>query len=213
MALFGMPKRKGLFGNPYVEPPINPDPRSQPMGTPGMGLPQVEQPKMGLGSRLFGRGWENKAFALGGLLQGDQTGVLMMRQEEQAKRDAAAAAQAAELKRAQDLADWEYKQRWNRANPEPTAPDAFDRALMGAGIDPKSPEGQALYKERAASLAGGQDEFVVVPIPGVGTYAGPKSGLEAAFSGAPSAAPQGGLPEGYKVRGGPAGNGGGNFPQ
>lgn len=62
----------------------------------------------------------------------------------------------------------------------------FDATLRNAGIDPASPEGMALYRQRAANMA---DPFQVTPIPG-GTYAGPRSGLGAALGvGQPSQAP------------------------
>lgn len=62
----------------------------------------------------------------------------------------------------------------------------FDATLRNAGIDPASPEGIALYRQRAANMA---DPFQVTPIPG-GTYAGPRSGLGAALGvGQPAPAP------------------------
>lgn len=62
--------------------------------------------------------------------------------------------------------------------PNAPEPDAFERALRGAGIDPTTPEAQDLFRRRAESMARDpNDEFVVVPLPGLGTYAGPRSGM------------------------------------
>ena len=110
--------------------------------------------------------------------------------------------QLAKQAREWGMQDFYAREDYQRANPTPTAPDAFEKALMGAGIRPNSPEGQALYKERAANMAGGQDEFVVVPVPG-GTYAGPKSGLESAFGRGAPAGPVGKL---TPITGGGVGN-------
>lgn len=108
---------------------------------------------------------------------------------------------------------WMARQAWERANPEPRAPDAFDIALQRGGIDPASPEGQQMYRDRAASMARDpNDQFVTVTIPGVGTYAGPQSGLASFASGAPASGGYSELPQGYTVRGGAGGNASGGFP-
>lgn len=93
----------------------------------------------------------------------------------------------ASLARETDWQDWVRKEQWKRDNPEASAPDAFERAMAGAGIDPAGAQGQQLYRQRAESMARDpNDEFVVVPIPGRGTYAGPRSGLPDAM-GVPTA--------------------------
>ena len=111
----GMGKPKtGLFGKPWEAP-----------GTPGIGdgmtQPEqpmmsairapMEQPKPGLGTRLFGKGWEDKAFALGGMLRGDPTGAYMMRQEKQREQDALAQAAAEQRKYSMDLAMHDAKKQ------------------------------------------------------------------------------------------------------
>lgn len=119
----GMGKPKtGLFGKPWEAPK-----------TPGIGDGMNEQPMMsairapmepeakgGLGTRLFGKGWEDKAFALGGMLRGDPTGAYMMRQEKQREQDALAQAAAEQRKRAQELSDWRMKEDYKRDNPSQT---------------------------------------------------------------------------------------------
>lgn len=101
--MFMQPKRGGLFGArpPWATPGIGDGHQEQmglpPMGAPGLGLSmEAQQPrKMGLGTKLFGQGWEDKAFAIGGLLQGDGGAAFEKMQErrtapliEQAKRQA-----------------------------------------------------------------------------------------------------------------------------
>lgn len=225
------PNRTGLFGSSarpgmdVIAGGLNRRPRNP---VPNMGvasampqpqmqphhLAQPEQQRPGLGTRLLGEGWENKVGTLGALMAGDQNAVSRYHQQQQAEMQAqrqAAAQQAADLReRSLDRQDFMFEQDYRRNNPAPRAPDAFDRALAGAGIDPASEQGRQMYRNRAEALARDpNDEFVVVPVPG-GTYAGPRSGLaEAMGQSGPPARPVGGLrPMG---QGGPASAPGG-FP-
>lgn len=142
-ALFGA-KKKPLFGDPMER-------YGAPQATPGFGdgighTPEMRQaaqptpqPRTGLGTRLFGQGWEDKAFALGGIMQGDPSGVMMMRRDQQMQQQAAADAAAAQRKRAQELADWQWKQEWERDNPKPVAPNLReDNAGNVWQFDPQS---------------------------------------------------------------------------
>lgn len=108
-----------------------------------------------------------------------------------ARREAEQQQRLAQQKRAADIEDAQRKRQFEIANP---IPDAFDKALRGAGIDPASAEGQQLFRDRAASLATDpNDQFVTVNIPGLGTYAGPKSGLANFIGGGQPARPVGKL--------------------
>lgn len=49
---------------------------------------------------------------------------------------------------------------WDRENPKPAAPTEFERALAGAGIDPRGPEGVGLYRQRASTMALPSPQFV-----------------------------------------------------
>ena len=209
--------KRGLFGASLTkQPPLNPVPAAMPTAMPtampasvGMAMPEA---KPGIGTRLLGEGWEGKVSALGGLLAGDQSSVARYhhtQKQEALAQQQAAAAQAADLRnRSLDRQDWLFEKQWERSNPQPTAPDAFERALAGANIDPTSEQGQSLFRARAESMARDpNDEFVVVPIPGRGTYAGPRSGMRDALGGAPQS-PVGQL---TPITGGTAGNGGGGF--
>lgn len=53
--------------------------------------------------------------------------------------------QAAQLKRAQDYADWQAKQQYTDTHPKPTQ---FQQDLQAAGIDPNSDRGRVLYQQR-----------------------------------------------------------------
>lgn len=108
-----MPQR-GLFGKPMgmggQMPPIAPQQPAMGDPAPGLGMrsdqPEEQQRKPGIGTRLFGQGWEDKAYALGGVLRGDSSGVQMMRQEQAQQQQAAAQAAAEQRKRAEALADY-----------------------------------------------------------------------------------------------------------
>ena len=73
-------RRRGIFGKPvpnYNTPGIGDSlPQNQPPPMAGSIPDMTDQREPGLGTRLFGSGWEDKAFALGGIMQGDPSGVL-----------------------------------------------------------------------------------------------------------------------------------------
>lgn len=169
----------GLFGGQRRLPNVD----AQAMGISGEPQPyagvqfapqQAAQPKGGGTKRIVG--------ILGDALLGlaGQQGVYGPMQHQRSLLEAREAAQRrnAQQQRQWGNEDWLQRQQWDRANPEPREPDAFERALAGANIDPTSQQGQQLFRARAGSMARDpMDEYVVVPIPGVGTYAGPRSGL------------------------------------
>ena len=187
MAIGMRQKRKGLFGGfDMPDPQGSPITPQQPVFQAGQGM-EPEQQKPGLGTRLLGEGWGQRLAAMGSMLQGNagavanyHAGQQQMAAQEQAMQQRQAMAQQ---QRANSMEDWQAKEQWKLDNAQ-AKPDAFERTLAGAGIDPTSDEGRELYRARAASMASDpNDDFVVVPIPGVGTYAGPKSGMAAAMGG------------------------------
>lgn len=97
------------------------------------------------------------------------------------------------------------KMMWDRANPKPQAPSEFDRSLKGAGIDPASPEGVALYRQRANTMATPTPQFVPDGVGG-GQWVVPPTGGPAAP--ALPAAPVGKL---TPITGGTGSNAGGGF--
>lgn len=117
-------KRKGLFGSQGGwTPPIRAEQPDMGEMLPGMGMQQPEQRKPGLGTRLLGEGWEDKAFALGGLMQGDPRGAYMLQQRQDAAAQQAAQMAAEQRKRSTELADWKWKQDYTNANKPPEAPN------------------------------------------------------------------------------------------
>lgn len=197
------PQKKGLFGKGIDlvnGPPIvaQESPQDMPVG---MGFEPKQEP-----------GWKRALVAaLGGAVDGAAQyygGQPLIAQDMMLRQHQQQQAAQAQMQRAQELADYRTKKGIDAEFREAPAPDTFEKALIGAGIDPSSEQARELYRRRADSMAQGQDEFVVVPIPGRGTYAGPKSGLPGAL-GQGVSAPVGKL---TPIGGGTAGNGGGNFP-
>lgn len=93
-------------------------------------------------------------------------------------------------------------------NPKAPAPSEFDKALAGAGIDPRSQQGIQLYQQRAATMASPQPQFVSdgmgggrwVSPPATGIQGGGDPNLAAA---APNTGPQPGtIEDGYRFKGG-----------
>lgn len=121
-------------------------------------IPQVQAPKPSAFAK-GGKGWEILGI-IGDALQtaggGQATYGPMMaeqRQEEERGRQRLAELMMQQQQRQADrdaaLQDRMKIIDYQRENP---APDAFGRALMGAGIDPASAEAQALYRKRAEML-------------------------------------------------------------
>lgn len=185
---------KGLFGRrpAFQTPGIGdglpgmperlPDMASVPTTAGGMFGDAMPEPQR-QGGGFFGKGGVGRAIAgtIGDVLL-QRNGLEPMYGPQMQMQQVFAQRQAeAERQRAADLADYTAKKEIDaRYRPEPE-PDTFARTLLGAGIDPASPQGIELYRRRAESMANSQDEFVIVPIPGRGTYAGPKSGLPSVF--------------------------------
>lgn len=205
--------RKPLTGAPRL-PRFGADfDPNQHLPVPGMGLQQpLPQPQEAERKpSFFGEGGVGRAIA------GTVGDALLMNNGNDAlytpimaERRASAARLAAEAaKRQNELQDYEAKKQIDQRY---QAPDTFERALAGGGIDPKSEQGRQLYLQRAESMARDpNDEFVVVPIPGRGTYAGPRSGLREAMGQGLPTAPVGRLTP--LNPGGGAGNSVGGFPR
>lgn len=181
------PRKTGLFGSKGFQ-------GTPPIANPNMGQTQrmsaQEQPKSG----FLGDNTSAKLMALGGLLSGDGGHGVAQFHQQRAMDGQAAAKQAAEMrKRSLDRDDFKFEHDYKTQNPT-KAPDAFERALAGAGIDPNSEQGRAAYADRVASMARDpNDELVTVSLPGGRVYSGPRSGLGQAMGGAPPSRPVGGL--------------------
>jgi hypothetical protein len=108
-----------------------------------------------------------------------------------------------------------FKQRYDyeTAHPHQQADDVFTRTLAAAGIDPASPEGRVLYRNRAATLASPAPQMVGDADHGYNWVTPPPPALPGAM-GVPAAAPKvlgSELPPGWQIEGGAGGNTRGNF--
>jgi hypothetical protein len=102
----------------------------------------------------------------------------------------AAAMAAEQRKRAAELADFRMKEQI-KAELAPAERDAFDRALVAGGIDPNSPEGVAMYRQRAQTMAQGQpQEPRMVTLPDGRAIFGTMDEIQRILQGG---APQGGV--------------------
>jgi len=174
------PKKRGLFGSqmPQGSPPIYAP--QQPEMPAGMGYQQYDQPqRQGLGTKLFGQGWEQKALAIGGALRDDDNGRSAQAyfggiQQEQAARDAAEkAAQLAAAQRQASLEDWRYKEEYQRANPKPVNNDTVNDVnwFMNA-----TPEEKAAYREMNPEYRQGADgSFYRIDTGGAAPSAAPRA--------------------------------------
>jgi len=182
--MFG--RRKGLFGAPmmidYNTPGIagpmtenQPAPVDTASASPAAQAiaPSTATPftpkrnfldKLGLVADAFS-GNHNNADQLA---QRDQSDFAQF-QQQMAPQMAAAARQA-------KFEDWRQQHDYEVAHPKQQADDVFTRSLAAAGIDPASPQGQALYRQRVQTLANpapqwipdgmGGGRFVAPPSPG-----------------------------------------------
>lgn len=90
--------------------------------------------------------------------------------------------------------------------PKQIAPNEFDRALIGAGIDPHSAQGQALYAQRANTLAMPSPQFVPDGLGGGQWVVPPNGGIPQ-----PSQVPQAPVGKLTPIEGGGASNSVGGF--
>lgn len=97
--------------------------------------------------------------------------------------------------RTDQYADWQKKERWKQANDKPDE-DVFIRTLRAANIDPASPQGQDLLRQRANTMAlpapqmiGSPErgyQWVTPPAPGASGPSGPPQAAVDALKGNPS---------------------------
>jgi hypothetical protein len=201
MMMAGMGRKRGIFGGGFGASM----PQDMTMqDSASLGVPAPQQQRPGIGTRLFGEGWEGKAAALGAMLAGNPGAIQQYQGQQQALQlrssEQAAALAREQRQRAEGLADYRAKQQIDQefAAPEAPKPGSFE------WFQTATPEQRAQYGSYRD--VGQDDEFVVVPIPGRGTYAGPRSGLPSAFGqGQAPSRPVGGLtPVGPAIENTPA---------
>lgn len=168
MAIGMRPQKRGLFGArpEYATPGIG-DGVNVAMAMPGMAAPSPmpEQRSPGIGTRLLGEGWEDKAFAIGGLLAGDGGAAAMaMRQQENAQQQAMAE-QAAEMrKRSLDMQDWQAKEQWKLDNAPPPNNDTINDFEWYKGLSDTDKEIYHRMKPQYMTVDNGDGTKSIIPI-------------------------------------------------
>lgn len=193
--------------------------RPMPMGgvTP---QPAPQQPQMGWGEKVGGIG--AALMAAQAAIDGDFVGGAKIAGSIGAdRREALQKMQLAQQQRVQERDDWKWKQDYQAANPGPIN-DQFQQRMKAAGIDPASPQGQALLRQKVTTDAMPPPNFVGDGMGG-GRWVQPPAPAIGGMAAAPQAASSGPQPgmieDGYQFVGGnpadpnswkPVGGGGGN---
>lgn len=149
---------RGIFGAPLVSDldrplvaPIDISGMGE-VGPPGAAQPSAVKPAFfaqgGVGRAVVG----NMADALLTMNGGRpiyQPAMQEHRHEAAQQRQQAAEWARMAYGRARDQSDWLSRETWKREHPD----DQFTQYMQAAGIDPASPQGQGLYRQRAESMA------------------------------------------------------------
>jgi hypothetical protein len=199
----------GMFGNRAQEPitVAAPDPGQLPMpSAPNMSLDltnaRVKQPGFfqhgGLGGKiLHGLGEFALRYSAG---EGNPYAMMVLRNRfEQQQAQVRLLEQVKQRQSERD--EWTWREQWKLQHPS----DQFTQYLQAAGIDPASPQGQALYRQRAESMAApplmAVDGFDAQNNP-TKTFI-PRTAFSAGGGGQPSSGPAvGTVRNGYRFQGG-----------
>jgi hypothetical protein len=132
--------------------------------------------------------------------QGDPYALMVMRNRFE-QQQAPIRAQEDARRRQQEREEWAWREDYKRSHPD----DQFTQYMQAAGIDPRSPQGQALYRQRAESMATppmmAVDGFDAQGNP-TKTFM-PRAGIGGMGSqGAPSGPAPGTIRNGYRFNGG-----------
>jgi len=162
----------GIFGAPLAAANIGMDPRTlmaaneaaRAMQQGMQAQPQMQQhttqqmsdmapPPMPQQYLAPKRTLSDKLGLLADAFSGSDRNTQLLMQREGQHRAEWQAQQSALMKRAQDFADWQqrfdYEQKFKTNEPR----DQLTRYMLGAGIDPASPEAQAMYRQAAENSA------------------------------------------------------------
>ena len=153
--------KRGMFGAKPAMQTQREQLRAMPAGLVAeKPMQQEEERKPGLGTRLFGQGWEEKAAAIGGALRDDDGGRSIaqfhqMRQMQQQQAQEAEMAQRAAIeKRDTDWQEWVRRQEYERNNPKPVNNDTVNDFEWYKGL---TPEERAMYHEMKPEYRQGPD--------------------------------------------------------
>ena len=142
-------RTSGMFGPrpQQAAPMVAPNPSAMPIGVQQMTKKPKFFSKDGLApvvlagiSDFFARQNGDDQNMLGDMVAAKQQ---MAMQEE----DARIRAQLAQQQQQRQRENFLYEENYKRANPMPRQPDQITQYMLNAGIDPKSPEGQAMYRK------------------------------------------------------------------
>lgn len=206
MALFGYGTPRPKFGVGFDPAQHIGVPTQAPMQQPMQAPQQAPQPEPGFwqgGGKLrtrdglagalavlsdvFNQQAGNQGGAVQNLTGGRLSAIDMARQQEQAA-----------MARQQGLQDYEAKQQIDQRYRAPPAEGEFIRTMRAAGIDPASPEGLGLLRQRAATMALPAPQMIGSPETGYRFVTPPAPTMPTAQAG-----PQpGAVVGGYRFKGG-----------
>jgi hypothetical protein len=145
-------RKRGLFGSmdtPSTLPPLSQVPTTA-GGAYGNPIAGGETRRPGLGTRLFGEGWEGKASALGNLLLGDPYAVQRYQAGQQETQQKAAAQAEALRAQAQQLADAQGL-GLSEAQSRILGPEGLRQYTLGQ-LKPKEPVAPRFEQDNAGNV-------------------------------------------------------------
>lgn len=101
--------------------------------------------------------WDNVGLLADAFRGSNENGQILAQREGEAR-----SGWEAQQKRVMDFADWQRKFDYEKSNAPSDPKDQLTRYMIGAGIDPQSPEAQTMYRQAALNAAN--------PVQGVKTY-------------------------------------------
>lgn len=110
-------------------------------------MPGVEPRKPGFFDK--GGGWVDALGILGDALAGAAGRPPIYTQMKMQRREIERQQQTWSQKQKAERDEWLWREQWKQAHPD----DQFTQFMVAGGIDPRSPQGQALYKQRAEGMA------------------------------------------------------------
>jgi hypothetical protein len=212
--------RRGMFGRgpgPFAppglaQPQLLGDVPKMPMPDPNMGMGQAE-PQMGMAPpQRQGGGLRRIAGIASDFLSGMNGGqanyAISQERAMQQQQEAQAQLAARDDERRYQAGEWDRRQAFERANPEPRAPSEFERTLEAAGIMPGTPRYIEMMTMRARNQAEGapltvsNGDGTYTVVPRAQLYGGQGAPAAPASPTAPSGPPAGTVRNGYRFRGG-----------
>lgn len=215
--------RRGLFGSKTPSAVMNPMLMAQMAGeavsgaTMPQAMPQMQptqQQRPGLGTRLLGEGWEQRAVALGGALMGDRNAISRyhagQQQQDMLRQQQAAELAAEQREIAQGRDDYAWRRQYDIANPAPSNAQPYRWETNNGSLAEIGPDGQPriVYEDPTPRINWVRADN------GDGTHTLVPMGPNGPMGGAPQqqgSAPPDTLPADFDFGGGTTSNSGGSF--